>query len=354
MNESCFTKESARVHVAYAAVNIFLGLTVCIVAVSLLAILFLLKKHIFYYQRLFIYLNVSVISSSIVSIISFRPMLYYDDIPDKSSYCTILGYLYTSSSLSQYIIVWWISFALFKLGLLRITPSPQNSITYKEVMVLLLAFFLPPLLLWIPALPNINQYGPNGPLCDIQTFDYVCCESVLPGRLFNGFIRILPLMISFVVLLILFMINLCRIQFKLYRYDQSNQSSNSVQRLQEIIKTKQKVVQLQVCPLVYIGLSLIPAVYYTIDANTDEHFVISYILYFLDIIIINFRGIALFTVLAFDKDTLQRLKKTILFSKPLKKEEVATQPCYYNVSHLHLSYGDSLDARELQAMKFNT
>lgn len=346
----CFSDESARVYVAYAAVNMFLGLFVCMVAVTLLAILFLLKKHIFYYQRLFMYLNISVILSSVVSIVSFDPFLNYGDIPDKSTYCTILGYLYTSTSVSQYIIIWWISYALFKLGLFRAPRSPQNDITWKEVTVLLMVFFLPPVLLWIPALPSFNQYGPNGPLCDIQTYDFVSCENILSGRLLLSFVKVLPLVISLVVLFVLFIINLCRIQLKLYHHDRSNRNSNSVQSLQELVKTKQRTVQLQACPLVYIALSLIPTLYYTIDTNVAEHLLINYVLYFLDILIINFRGITVLVVLTFDNDTLQRLKKTVLFSKSLKREEIESKPRSYNPTHLHMSYGDSLDAKELKAI----
>ena len=195
--------DSIIVYKVYAGMNILMGFVACFLGTFVLSVLFMLDKHLFYYQRLIIYLNVSVILGGLVSITSINPFLV-DDSGEltKSTFCTINGYLFNWSILTQHVLIWWMSIDAFILSMRNIRSlKPQNSISTIEIIAVLAAFLVPPLLLSIPALPSIDQYGPDGPLCDIQKFDFIKCEPILLGYILLCIYRFLPFSLSIIVLL---------------------------------------------------------------------------------------------------------------------------------------------------------
>ena len=338
-SSECYHQDSLIVFKAYAVVNVLMGIVACFLATFVLSILFLLGKHFFYYQRLIMYLNVSVILGGIVAIISINPFLTDDSgILAQSTFCTINGYLFNWSILTQSILIWWISVDTFIMSMRNnILFEPRNSISVIEIVAVLITFLLPPLLLWVPALPTINQYGPDGPFCDIQKYDYERCEKMKLGYVLLGVYRLLPLIISIIILPALVVISVVKIKMDLKKIQYN--TLNDCQR-HEIAKTKHTVLQLQVYPLLYVIFSAVPVIYFIADADLD-HLISKYILYFLYLLIGNFRAIAVSLAFAFDSDTRSRLKKMNLILFRVSDENRVHS---IHQRNLTTSYGDSLNA----------
>ena len=189
-NEECYGNDAVFLYNAYAVLNIVFGFVACFSAIFVLAILLLLDKHLFYNQRILIYLNISVILGGLVSITSINPFLSRG-MPTRSTYCTINGFMYNWSILSQLIMIWWITIDVFRLTThKKILQYPGYKL---EIVLVIIVFFFPPLVLWIPALPQIDIYGPDGPLCDIQSLNYTTCDKIeIPGYVTLAAYRFLP------------------------------------------------------------------------------------------------------------------------------------------------------------------
>ncbi len=340
----------APVYQAYAIVNVILGVAVCVLGSFVLTVLFLLDKHLFYYQRLIIYLNVSVIFGGVVSVMSINPFL-----PDtESTFCTVNGVLFNWSILTQYIIIWWISIEAFKLSMRKISLHTESSKPSSiEVVILLVAFFLPLLFVWIPALPSINRYGPDGPLCDLVKFNYTDCKRLDEVYLIIAFYRLIPLSLSLVVFPILFLISVLKFKIdskkRLHHLECQQQHS-------EVFSIKHLALQLQLYPVLYVMFSIAPLLFYVVDSHLEHYFIV----YMLVIIINNLRGIVVSSMSAFDKDTRSRLTKARISNtlKRLVRFDQAShggnyRPFSYNRSNLYTSYGDSLDGKEMKAIRKN-
>ena len=355
-SDNCFPSSAHTVYRAYAVVNIVMGFVASALGATVLMVLFLLDKHLFYYQRLIIYLNIAVIFGGVVSMISVNPFLSDGDgAPTKSTFCTINAILFNWSTDSQHLIIWWVSIEVFRLGLSRTSLATNRLITKIEVVLILVTFFLPPLLLWIPAIPSVNQYGPDGPVCDIERFDYSSCERSISGYILVAIYKFIPWTVLLILLPILLIINACRIQKDFRRIRGSN-----CQHQREIVNIRQTALQLLVFPFLYIAFSVVPALYYIVDStleNTSANKSTRYVLVFLNLLIRNFRGISVSLGFAFDKDTRSRLRIAgLLFSfrKLVGKEKSIVPYSQYNESNLYTSYGDSLDAKEMRAILRNT
>ena len=337
--------------------NILMGFVACFLGTFVLSVLFMLDKHLFYYQRLIIYLNVSVILGGLVSITSINPFLV-DDSGEltKSTFCTINGYLFNWSILTQHVLIWWMSIDAFILSMRNIRSlKPQNSISTIEIIAVLAAFLVPPLLLSIPALPSIDQYGPDGPLCDIQKFDFIKCEPILLGYILLCIYRFLPFSLSIIVLPILFIISTIKIQREIKR-TQIDTGNNC--QYQEVVNTKHTALQLQMYPLLYVIFSVVPGIYFVADIGSRQRHVPKLVIYFLYILIRNFRGIAVSLAFSLDKDTRSRLRKTNvsyaikMFARSrVRKNQVIHS--YSNERNLYTSYGDSLDAKQMRAVRWH-
>ena len=345
-SDDCYPPD-APMYRGIAIANVVLGVTVCVLGVSVLIVLFLLDKHLFYYQRLIIYLNVSVIFGGVVSIMSINPLL-----PDtESAYCAVNGILFNWFVLTQYIIIWWISIAAFKLSMRNISLHTESSKpSLIEILLLLVAFFLPLLCVWIPALPSIDLYGPDGPLCvKVLNTD---CKKLDDVHLTIAYYRLIPLSLSIIVFPILFLISVLKFKLdskkKLPCHECQQQHS-------EIFSIKHLALQLQFYPVLYVALSITPILFYAVDSD-EKHYFVVHLLY---IIIYNLRGIAVFLMSAFDKDTRSRLTKAS-FSNALKRlvrldreYRGNNRPFSFNRSNLYTSFGDSLDGKEMKATRKN-
>ncbi len=343
-SEDCYGVDAVFLYKAFAALNIVLGITACLFAIFALVALFLLDKHLFYNQRLLIYLNISIILGSLVSITSINPFLAGDADPTRSHYCTVNGILYNWSILTQLMIIWLVTIDLFRLS--RSVDKLLNHPGHvAEIVLVSIAFFLPPLLLWVPAISSIDLYGPDGPLCDLQTLNYTTCKKIYNGYIALAVYRIGPFVLSFTIIPILILISLCRLRT---RGMMGRLLSCDPQR-RELVNISGTVWQLQTYPLLYFIFSIPPIIHFIIQGREGID-ALALITYFFYIFGNNFRGISLSFAFLFNKDTRACFRKIRerMFNYKGGDSLIAS---YHNQPSLYCNMGDSLDAREYHARR---
>ena len=327
---------------AFAVLNIILGITACLFAIFALVALFLLDKHLFYNQRLLIYLNIAIILGSLVSIASINPLLVGDTHPTRSHYCTVNGILYNWSILTQLMIIWLITIDLFRLS--RSVDKLLNHPGHvAEITLLSIAFFLPPLILWIPAIPSIDMYGPDGPLCDIQTLNYTTCKTISNGYIALAVYRIGPFVFSLTIIPILILIGLCRLR----TLGMMRKLPSCNPQRQELVNISSTVWQLQVYPLVYFIFSIPPIIHFITQGKEgiDALVLMTYFFYILGN---NVRAISLSFAFLFNKDTRACFRK---IRERIFNGHSSLVASYHNQPSLYCNMGDSLDAKEYHARK---
>lgn len=341
---NCYGNESAVIFKVYAGINMAMGLVACVFGLFTVISLLLLNKHLFYNQRLLIYLNSSNIFGGLVSMASVNPFLS-DGLPTNSIYCTINAFFFNSFVLTQLLIIWWIALDGFRPYLFtRNILYPSFGL---EVTLLVLVFALPPLVLWIPAIPGVGLYGPDGPLCDIQALNYTTCEPITNGYIGLSVYLFLPILVTIFLLPILLIVGKRKMQKDEHKFESANPQTR------EIMVVRKEVWQLQVYPLIYL-IFIIPSVIHYIVAgigiisNDVKKIVLA--TYFFYIVCNNVRGITLSFVYVFGRKKLdmsfQNMRHRIKTN--FRRNDIIKS---YNTSkgNLYLSYGDSLDGKEIKA-----
>ena len=343
LSETCFNHDILHTYQAFAIINVILGCFSSLCGAMVLFILLRLGKHLFYRQRLVMYLNCSVVLQGLVSIISINAFLHGEEDLGKSTYCTINGFLFNWSVLTQLIIIWWIAIDIFRIN--RFHINLEQFVTKFELFQVFTMFLLPSLLLIILATPVVNLYGPDGPLCDIQVFNYSNCEQIDSGYIALAVYRFFP----FIFLIISVSILVLCICGQKQKGSRPQRVCNYQKR--EIEQIKRTTCELFVYIVIYLVLSIIPTVHYlvqlfSIRRDTDA----SLAIYFLYIATINLRGVAISLAFALDRDIWKRLKgmdkKSVLAFFCLQQDSTVS---VYN--NLYTSCGDSLDAKEITARK---
>ena len=328
---SCINQNFFR---AITIVNTVTGVAVTLFAISVLIILFILKKYHLHNQRLKMYLNVFVIIQGVLSAVNVHN--FFDEESTQNTYCIVYGLFHNYAIYIQHFMIWWITIDLFRLAVFRIYDVSNKF----EVLQIVTTLFFPITFLWIPLVPQINQllvkYGPDGPICDMQIFDYSNCERILPGGLILRLIPLLLFLITFVSLYILTIYKL-RNQCNQYEgiYDPSHrkEAEDSIKRM--------RIVML--FPIVYI-LFFIPEVIRNFVLYFSEKQTNTAVLSAIYIIVANFRGIFVSVAFVFDRETCGRLKASNMRGA-FKRNSLLNS---YANSNLYVNYSDSLQHQRTQ------
>ena len=310
--------------------NIATGAAVTLCAISVLIVLFLLKKYHFHNQRLIMYLNVFVIIQGILSAVNVHN--FFDEESTQNTFCNVYGLLHNYAIYIQHFMIWWITIDLFLLAVFRIYVSNKF-----EVLQIVTTLVFPITFLWVPLVPQIDQvkYGPDGPICDMQIFDYSNCEQILSGGLILRLIPLLLFMITFVSLYIIAIIKL-RNQSNQYEgiYDPSHRKE-----AEDLIK-RMRIVML--FPIVYL-LFFIPEVIrnFVLYFSEKQTYIVLSAIY---IIVANFRGIFVSVAFVFDPETCGRLKASNMRGV-FKRNSLLNS---YANSNMYVNYSDSLRHQRTQ------
>ena len=309
--------------------NIATGAAVTLCAISVLIVLFLLKKYHCHNQRLIMYLNVFVIIQGVLSVVNVHN--FFDEKSTQNTFCHVYGLFHNYAIYIQHFMIWWITIDLFLLAVFRIYVSNKF-----EVLQIVTTLFLPFTFLWVPLVPqNQVKYGPDGPICDMQIFDYSNCEKILSGGLIIRLIPLLLFLITFVSLYIITIIKLrnqCNQYEGIYNPSHRKEAEDSIKRM--------RIVML--FPIVYI-LFFIPEVIrnFVVYVSEKQTYTVLSAIY---IIVANFRGIFVSVAFVFDPETCNRLKASKMRCV-FKRNSLLNS---YANSNLYVNYSDSLRHQRTQ------
>ena len=177
----CFNQSLTLVQAA-AIVNL-----VVITSVTSIAILLCLNKHRVHMQRLVLYVTFAVLLQGVSSITNGVTVLLL--LADDQSYrdlCQATGFIGTCILWTELILIWWIT-----VELLLVVVFSLFTTWKMEVIQIVTAFAIPPLLLWIPL--KFDGYGFNDGICRIQTLDYDSCVENTAGYVTLVVVHLLPL-----------------------------------------------------------------------------------------------------------------------------------------------------------------
>ena len=320
--------------------SIFTGVLTVICGIIVLTVLILFKKYHFHNQRLIMYLNVCVIIQGIVSATNVNTLLPaavdLEAIQD-STLCSVYGFLNNYAIYIQLLMIWWITIDIFLLSVFRIHVSNKF-----EMVQIFTTFFLPLTFLWIPLLSQINQYGPDGPICDIQIIDYSSCERIHTGTVTWVVLRLIPLVLSMITIISLYIIVIVKLKKERNQYKGVYDPSHQ-KEVDDLIKRTRVLLAY---PIIYFLFSIPNVIkHFSEFFNNEQEFIAFFAL---SVLASNLRGAAISLAFTFDCATLGRLKTLNMISLWHSQRNSAIINSYAD-SNLYMSYGDSLDAKEYKA-----
>lgn len=337
---NCTDDKQFRDFQIITGLSIFTGILTVICGIIVLTVLILFKKYHFHGQRLIMYLNVCVIIQGIVSATNVNTLLpeavNLEAIQD-STLCSVYGFLNNYAIHIQLFMIWWITIDIFLLSVFRIHVSNKF-----EMVQIFTTFFLPLTFLWIPLVPQINQYGPDGPICDIQIIDYSSCERIYTGAATVVVLRLIPLVLSMITIISLYIIVILKLKKERNQYKGVYDPSHQ-KEVDDLIKRTRVLLAY---PIIYFLFSIPNVIKHFSEFFNNEQTLIAF--FALSVLASNLRGIAISLAFTFDCVTLGRLKTLNMISLWHSQRNSAIINSYAD-SNLYLSYGDSLDAKEYKA-----
>ena len=318
--------------------SISTGVLTVICGIIVLTVLILFKKYHFHNQRLIMYLNVCVIFQGIVSATNnVNTLLPEAEAIQDSQLCSVYGFLNNYAIYLQLFMILWIIIDIFLLSVFHIHVSNKF-----EMVQIFTTFFLPLTFLWIPLVSQINQYGPDGPICDIQIIDYSSCERIHTGTVTWVVLRLIPLVLFMITIISLYIIVIVKLKKERNQYKGVYDPSHK-KEVDDLIKRTQVLLAY---PIIYFLFSIPNIIKHFSEVFNNEQKFIAF--FALSVLASNLRGTAISLAFTFDCVTLGRLKTLNMISLWHSQKNSAIINSYAD-SNLYMSYGDSLDGKEYKA-----
>ena len=253
----CFEVFNDQKYAAVVGIRAGAGAISMICCLGMIALIFLLKKHVFFTQRLILYLTLSTLAYSLVSIINVAGYKAYTS-EALQGYCVFVGFL-------EQLISCWIPLAIscivvdlfYKVIFER--PSERLEIVYVIVI-----FASPLLYSWIPFI--YLAYGQAGAWCWIRDSDYSDCSPLHFGTVLRFVIYWVPLLIIMIVLIVMLVI----IVFVLRKKQQQwvGKFDPEVQDLQK--RMRKEVLPLIAYPIIFLVLNIFPFANRIVNITTTD------------------------------------------------------------------------------------
>ena len=244
---SPYTGHEYVIVAALSAVSAFISL---LASCFIISIIVLFKKWKFFAQRLFLYLAMSVILTSLATIIH---RVDYENQTTEFyvGFCKFAGFMEQITSWMQFTAVVSITVYVFVYAIFR--KRTDNLV--NELAYVFFIFVFPLLFNWIPF--TVNGYGRAGAWCWIRSEDIFTCEMLLSGRILQFVLWYTPLYVIIIILICLYMAILVKIRW----YDKRKWRGSYVDedRLFQSQSSKE-IRSLLWYPIIYFVFSLIPFV----------------------------------------------------------------------------------------------
>lgn len=281
--------------------------------VGVIILIILMKKYMFFIQRLIFYLSIAALSNCIVMALRFIRLADHDgkfEDPVLHHVCIIAGFLDETTA-------WYVTlaFVCITITLFRSAVFHKDSEKF-EILYILIIFVSPLFVTWIPFIHN--TYGEAGPWCWIRKHDDNCAHDKF-GVVLRYALWYVP---NYVILGIVFLayvfiiINVLRKKHKWFgRYDPETKHRKEMM-------TKE-VWPLLLYPLGYILISLFPLMNRLHDTFSDGELEALWILH---AIFEPFGGAYIALIYTFDRETLRRLNLSRMIASICSKTKIKEYP----------------------------
>ena len=263
-------------------------------------LIIVLKKYLFFSQRMILYLNVICVMVSIVSCINVAT----DDSEDEHSpmfeYCKALGFL------NQYAIsCFMVAITCFTVNIFLQATCHYNT-QRIEVVYVLLIFILPALYSWIPL--KFDAYGVAGIWCWIRAREYMhennsnMCMVFKTGAYLRIGLFYLPVFIIYPLLFFLLILTLC----VTYRRRHEYMATIDVHAKKKRSAIISEVRSLLWYPIIVIVVDLVPfmtRIYEIVHPETELS-----VLWTLNALIVPLEGFAVAAIFIANHDTRKSLR----------------------------------------------
>lgn len=174
-----------------ASIRAGMGVFSLLVCLSVILLLILLRKHLFFDQRLVLYLAIASLCHSISYILGRVDFSGSRQIRDP--YCYAAGFAETYTSCVELLAVLSVTGHVFVLAVLKLK---RNKLDW---LYLVFIFILPLVWSWVPFV--FDAYATAGPWCGIRTLEPSDCDAYQTGNLLKLLLWHTPVLVFTVIAL---------------------------------------------------------------------------------------------------------------------------------------------------------
>ena len=244
---SCFTVYDNTGYQVVIGLRVVSAIVSIVCCVTMLSIMVLFKKYLFYTQRLIMYLAIAALVYSIVAAVNVEGYVAYRN-PSAQRYCVFAGFIEQVGS-------WWVVLATTCIMVDLFIKVVFQRVTEKLEWVYVVAIFALPLTTaWIPFIHN--AYGASGAWCWIRADNYDDCANFIFGTWLRYTLYYVPLYVLMIILIVLLVIVLVVLR-KRQREWIGNYNPNK-QSLQK--RMQSEVRPLIAYPIIFIIVNIPPFV----------------------------------------------------------------------------------------------
>ena len=185
-------------YVIVAAVSSGSAMVSALCCLFVIGLIFLLKKHYFFIQRLILYHCLAAFFRAIALIVRLHRLAYQNESTALSVVCTIAGFM-------DQVTLWYmmVDFSVITLTLLMTAVFHKNMARLEGLFIVLI-FIFPLTFNWIPFIND--SYGRSDAWCWIRNLNYDDCTEHKLGSIFQNVLWKVPTYIFLLVMIPIYLI----------------------------------------------------------------------------------------------------------------------------------------------------
>ena len=301
-------------YVIVAAVSSGSAIVSALCCIFVTGLVFLLKKHYFFIQRLVLYHCLAALLRSFSTILRLHRLGYNSEGEALDVVCTISGF---TGQLTLWILIMDYSVITFTL---LMTVVFHKNVARLEGLFVVLIFIFPLTFNWIPFINN--TYGRAGLWCWIRTVNYDDCSKHRFGVILRDVLWNVPFLIVLLVMIPMFLITIIYVARQRCCKRGKDTHNPEMERMRKHLN--EQVFPLLFFPFGVIFLNLFPTInviYGYINANNP-----SYAIWMLHAICSPLQGGYIALVYVLDRDTLRQLTYSKIKATLVGRDTVCRYP----------------------------
>ncbi len=291
---NCFDQYNTNGYVAVVAIRAVAGSISVVCCLAVIALIVLFKKYKFFTQRLILYLTISTLAYSLVSILNVAGYKAYTS-TSLQNYCVFIGFL-------EQVMSCWIPMAITCIVVDLFVKVIINKATDKLEILYGLIIFASPLTYSLIPFKDL-AYGQAGAWCWIRDHDYDDCEKFDLGTALRFTLYWVPLVIIMVVLTVLLVVTVVFLRIKQQKWE--GKFDPEVKLLRK--RMRKEVIPLISYPIIFLALNIFPLANRIANIESSKPIIV---LWLLAAISLPLQGLVI--TIAFVVDPETRSKLTLL------------------------------------------